>query len=122
MNGRNWGELVVWQASHEFVLMLHPFLNTLPIEERFALADQMRRAAYSVPANIVEGHAKGSLKEFNKYLYIARGSLEELKYFLLLSRDLNYLSSETYEQFNAKASKISAMINKLITSNKERME
>lgn len=119
---RNWTELVVWQASHELVLMLHPLLNTFPVEERFALADQMRRAAYSVPANIVEGHSRASLREFNKHLYISRGSLEELKYFLLLSRDLKYLSSETYEQFNAKASKISAMINKLIHANKERTE
>jgi four helix bundle protein len=121
MSGRNWTELVVWQASHELVLELHPFLQTLPADERFALADQIRRAAYSVPANIVEGHSKASLKDFNKFLYIARGSIEEIKYFLLLSRDLNYLSSETYELFNAKASKISSMINNLINSNKKRM-
>ena len=121
VRGRNWKDLVVWQASHDLVLALHPFVRSLPPEERFALADQLRRAVYSVAANIVEGHAGVSLKTFNKYLYIARGSVEEVKYFLLLSRDLGYLNPEAYEQFNAKASKISAMINKLIQSNKERM-
>ena len=118
---RNWTELVVWQASHEFVLSLYGFLKSLPVEERFALTDQLRRAAYSIPANIVEGHAKSSLKDFNKYLYISRGSVEEVKYFILLSKDLGYLSEETYTQFTTRLSKISSMLNNLIESNKKAM-
>jgi four helix bundle protein len=118
---RNWTELVVWQASHEFVLSLYGFLKSLPVEERSALTDQLRRAAYSIPANIVEGHAKSSLKDFNKYLYISRGSVEEVKYFILLSKDLGYLSEETYTQFTTRLSKISSMLNNLIESNKKAM-
>jgi len=118
---RNWTELVVWQASHEFVLNLHDFLKSLPVEERFALADQLRRASYSIPANIVEGHAKSTLKDFNKFLYISRGSTEEVKYFILLARDLGYLSDNTYSEFSTKLSKISSMLNNLIESNKKSM-
>ena len=118
---RNWTELIVWQASHEFVLSLHGFLKALPTEERFALTDQLRRASYSIPANIVEGHSKASLKDFNKFLYISRGSVEEVKYFILLSKDLEYLSEETYIQFAEKLSKIGSMLNNLIASNKKGM-
>lgn len=119
--GRNWEDLIVWQDSHAFVLQLHPFIRSLPAEERFALADQIRRAAYSIPANIVEGHAKSTLKEFNKYLYISRGSLEEVRYFLRLAKDLQYLSSETYEEMMRTTTKISKMLNRLITTNKEKI-
>ena len=118
---RNWTELIVWQASHELVLSLHAFIRSLPAEERYALADQLRRASYSIPANIVEGHSKASLKDFNKFLYISRGSLEEVKYFILLSKDLGYLSETSYHQFTEKLSKIGSMLNNLIASNKKVM-
>jgi len=119
--GRNWEELRVWQDAHAFVLELHPFIKSLPADERYALADQIRRAAYSVPANIVEGHSKGSLKDFNKFLYISRGSLEEVRYFLRLAKDLEYLGLETYEDMMNTTTKISKMINRLIVTNREKI-
>jgi len=91
-------------------------LKTFPFDEKFNIVDQMKRAAYSVPANIVEGHSKNTTKEFMKFLYISRGSLEELKYFFLLFKDLNYINLETYDNFCLKLSEISYLLNQLIKS------
>jgi four helix bundle protein len=106
----------VWQASHNLVLEIYNVLKKFPPEERFTLCDQIKRAAYSVPANIVEGHSKNSKKEFIKYLYISRGSLEELRYFLLLSFHLNYISEECYNNMENNCIYISKMLNGLLKS------
>ena len=83
----SWKDLVVWQKAHEMVLEIYRLIRSFPKTETYALVDQIKRATYSVPANIVEGHSKNTKKEFLRYLYISRGSLEELRYFFLLSRD-----------------------------------
>ena len=81
-------ELKVWQKSHELTLEIYQLTKIYPDEEKFGLISQMRRAAFSVPSNIVEGHSRRSQKEFKQFLTIARGSVDELNYFLLLSKDL----------------------------------
>jgi four helix bundle protein len=83
-------DLIVWQKAHEFVLRLYPFTERFPRAEIFALTAQMRRAAVSVPANISEGFGKRTTAEKLRFLNIAEGSLEESKYYLILSRDLHY--------------------------------
>lgn len=83
-------DLIVWQKAHQFVLDAYRLTAGFPACERFALSQQLRRAAVSVPANIAEGFGKQSRAEKNRYLNIAVGSLEESRYYLLLSQDLNY--------------------------------
>ena len=68
--------MLVWQKSHEIVLEVYRLTGNFPPTERYALVDQIRRAAYSIPSNIVEGHSKNSRKEFLRFLYIARGSVD----------------------------------------------
>ena len=114
--GRSWEQLLVWQKSHEIVLEVYRLTGNFPPTERYALVDQIRRAAYSIPSNIVEGHSKNSRKDFLRFLYIARGSLEELKYFWLLSRDLGYVRIENYSILTDKLSEISYLLNRLIQS------
>ena len=116
VNSRNWKDLIVWQKSHELVLELYKVLRTFPSEEKFAIVDQMKRAAYSIPSNIVEGHSKNSKKEFVRYLYISRGSLEEVKYFLLLSKDLHYINQDRFNNLSNKLSEIGFLLNQLIKS------
>ena len=73
----NFRGLIVWQKSHELTMEIYKLTSFFPSDEKFGLVSQMRRAAYSIPANIVEGHSRKSKKEFLQFLNIAKGSLEE---------------------------------------------
>ena len=90
MPARVFQELLVWQHAHRFVLAVYPFTATFPRSETYGLALQMRRAAVSVAANIAEGFGKRSRPEKARFFNIAEGSLEECRYYLILSKDLGY--------------------------------
>ena len=78
------------------------------------MTSQMRRAAYSIPSNIVEGKSRESQKEFKRFLVIAKSSTDELSYFLLLAKDLGYINQETYVILVDKSSHIASMLQNLI--------
>ena len=88
---KSFQDLLVWQKAMALVPVVYGLTKLLPREERFALGDQMRRAAVSVPANITEGHARRHTKEYLQHLSIARGSLAELLTLILLSERLGYV-------------------------------
>jgi four helix bundle protein len=114
--GVHWRNLRVWERSHALVLEVYRLTAKFPKSETYGLVDQLKRAAYSVPANIVEGQSRNTTKEYLAFLYIARGSLEELRYFLLLSHDLTFLEEETYNRIEKECGEISVMLNALIKS------
>jgi four helix bundle protein len=87
---RTFRDLVVWQKAHEFVLAVYRLTESFPDREKFGLSHQMRRAAVSIPANIAEGFGKRSQAEKARFLNIAEGSLEECRYYLILTHDLGY--------------------------------
>ncbi|HVL68997.1 MAG TPA: four helix bundle protein [Vicinamibacterales bacterium] len=87
-------DLVVWQKSHRLTLEVYRLTKTFPKEELFGLTSQMRRAAISVSANIAEGFAKKGKPDKARILNIAQASLEELRYYFILSKDLQYLKAE----------------------------
>lgn len=89
---RGFENLEVWQKSHKMVLESYKLTKTFPDEERFGLISQMRRSAVSVAANIAEGYRKKGRKDKLNFYNIAQGSLDELKYYLVLSKDLGYLN------------------------------
>jgi four helix bundle protein len=99
-------DLIVWQKAHEFVLQLYRFTERFPRAEIFALTTQMRRAAVSVPANISEGFGKRTTAEKLRFLNIAEGSLEESKYYLILSRDLHYGEVEELQKLLQSAARL----------------
>ena len=72
-------DLIVWQKAMDLTIEVYRLVKFLPREETYALSDQMRRAAVSIPSNIAEGHGRNSNKEFANFLSIARGSLTELR-------------------------------------------
>jgi four helix bundle protein len=114
--GNHWKDLLVWQKSHNLVKFIYKTLAGFPKDERFVLIDQIRRASISIPTNIVEGHSKSSGKEFIRYLYISRGSLEELRYLILLSHELGHISVNQYNIIENECKEISLMLNSLIKS------
>ena len=88
--------LDAWQAAHRFVLLIYRTTRRFPPEERFGLSSQLRRAAFAVAGNIVEGSAKKGPREFRRYLDIAVGSVAELRYTLLLIKDLALISDAEF--------------------------
>lgn len=87
---KSFQDLIVWQKSHQLVLLIYQYSETFPNKEMFGLTSQLRRAAISVPANIAEGFKKRGRLDKIRYLNIAHGSLEECRYYLILAKDLNY--------------------------------
>jgi four helix bundle protein len=111
-----WKDLIVWQKSHELVLAVYKATYDFPEKERFGLTQQIRRSSASVAANIVEGKSRKTDKEFLVFLYNSRGSLEESRYHLLLSKDLGYIDKEQFELLENLATEVSFLLNKLINS------
>ena len=94
---RGYRELIAWQRAMDLVPEIYSLVKKLPGEERYALGDQMRRAAVSIPANIAEGQGRQYPAEFARFLSIALGSLSELDTLLLVAQRLTYLTSEEVE-------------------------
>jgi len=86
-------DLVVWQKSHSLVLQIYRDSAIFPKSEMYGLTSQMRRAAVSILANIAEGFKKRGRADKARFMNIAQGSLEEIRYYLILARDLKYLDS-----------------------------
>jgi four helix bundle protein len=112
----NWRDLQVWKKSHLLTTCIYKITRDFPKEERYGLTSQIQRAAYSIPLNIVEGHSRKTVKEFLQFLNIARGSLEELRYLMILSRDINYISLQEAESLECSAAEIGIMLDALIKS------
>lgn len=112
-------DLEVWQEAHKLVLQVYRVTRSFPAEERYRLADQLCRAASSIPTNIAEGKGRGSQKDLLRFLAIARGSVEETKYHLLLAKDLGYLKPAVYQQLSEGYNRIGKMLNGLIAKIEE---
>ena len=107
-------KLRVWQKAHEVALDVYKLTANFPRQEQFCLTQQLRRAAISVPSNIVEGKARGFIKEYIRFLLIARGSLEEITYQILLAKDLGYLEEDVYHEFIGKTKELGKLLGGLI--------
>lgn len=90
MEIRSHKDLVVWQKSMDLVAEVYALSAKFPASERFRMVDQICRAAVSIPANIAEGHGRGTRKDYNHFISIARGSLAETETFVLLAERLGY--------------------------------
>ena len=91
-------ELLVWQKSHQFVLLVYQVTNRFPNYERIGLTSQFQRAAVSIPANIAEGYKKMGKADILRFINIAQGSLEECRYYVILSKDLGYITEDDANQ------------------------
>jgi four helix bundle protein len=107
---KSFRDLEVWKKSHQLVLEIYRITNTFPKDERFGIISQLRRAAYSIPANMAEGFGRRSTKELLQCLGIANGSLEEVRYFVFLSCDLGYMGKPEFEALEKKLNAIAQMM------------
>jgi len=104
-------DLIVWQKSHMLVIAIYTTTKLFPKAEVFALTNQVRRAAISIAANICEGYKKKTIPNQLNFINIAEGSLEEVKYYIILSKDLQYINDKTYEQLTNSAEEVGRLIN-----------
>jgi four helix bundle protein len=94
------------QKARQFVLAVYRLTESFPDREKFGLSHQLRRAAVSIPANIAEGFGKRSRAEKARFLNIAEGSLEECRYYLILTQDLGYGQTESLMSALEEASRL----------------
>jgi four helix bundle protein len=110
-------DLVVWQKAMDLAVEVYRLSACFPQDERFRLVSQIARAVSSVPANIAEGHARGSRKEYANFLAIAKGSLMETETFLTLAVRLNYLTQPQ----TSSAQQLITEVSKMMTSIRARL-
>jgi four helix bundle protein len=105
-------QLTVWTKSKEFALSVYRLvIPALPIEEKWAMATQLRRSAASVPANIAEGYGRYYFQDNIRFCYIARGSLQEVVSHLSLCLELGYINYEVFEELSQQARQILQLLN-----------
>ena len=116
MGYENYQKLIVWQKSMTLAKQIYLLTDLLPQKELYAMTNQLRRAAISVPSNIAEGHGRNSKAEFIHFLSISRGSVSELETQLLLCHDIGYFSQEQIESQLSLCDEIQKMLSKMITT------
>jgi four helix bundle protein len=107
---KSYRDLVVWQRSIQLSLAIYRLTAAFPLEERYGLSSQLRRAGVSVPSNIAEGYGRGSRKEYKQFLAIARGSTLEVQTQLTIARELGFCQQDQM----AKAESLSEEVSKML--------
>jgi four helix bundle protein len=111
---QSYHDLTVWRQAVELAVSSHRVAQHMPPVERFGLANQIRRAAVSVPANIAEGHARLHTAEYVNHLSIARGSLYELETHLVLAQRFGYLDETTLRAMLESSNEVGRLLNGLV--------
>ncbi len=116
MKSSDFRDLKVWQKAMELTVEVYSLVKLLPREETFALSDQMRRSVVSIPSNIAEGQGRESMKEFIRFIAVARGSLRELSTQVEICERVNYLDSSKTSNARNLIEEIDKMLNALANS------
>jgi four helix bundle protein len=110
VTSRGYRDLVVWQQAMDLVVISHRIADSLPARQRFALADQIRRAAISIPANIAEGYTRIHRGDYLRHLSIARASAGELDTHLLIVARLDYGDAELRDRALTLTDRVSRLL------------
>ncbi len=111
---RDYRKIDAWRLADDLTVAIYEQSRGFPREELYGLTSQLRRAAYSVPANIAEGSSRESQRDYLHFLYIARGSLSEAQYFLHLARRLGFLTEADANRLSTQARESFACLHGLI--------
>jgi len=115
-------ELDVWKKACRVAISVYKLTSKGRLAHDFALRDQMRRSVVSIPSNIAEGKERETVKELIRYLYIAKGSVAELKTQLFISCEIKYLDCEDYNKLEAQLQEVSAMLGSMIRTLKRQRD
>lgn len=107
---QDYRKLLVWQRAHKLVIDIYANSKGFPKDELYGVTSQLRRAAVSISANIVEGAGRKTKPDFARFLTISLGSTNEVEYFFLLSKDLGYLKDRDYESLNNQLIEVRKML------------
>jgi len=113
---KGYKKLEVWKKAHQFVILVYRYTKSFPGNEEYGLTSQLRRAALSVSANIVEGQVNTSKKEFLNFLNMANRSLVETEYLLEVAFELEYLTKDKYDELDALRYETGILLNGLSRS------
>jgi four helix bundle protein len=111
---RDYTKIDAWRFTDDLTVAIYERTRSFPRDELYGLTSQLRRASYSVPANIVEGSSRESKRDYLHFLYIARGSLSETQYFIHLARRLTYLTDAEAERLHTQTKQAFACLHGLI--------
>ena len=111
-------DLNVWKEGHTLVVMVYKITRSFPKAETYSIVDQMRRAASSITANIAEGFGRQTYKEKVQFYYQAKGSLAELKDFIFIAKDVDYLTEKDFNLLMEQAIVTSKLLQGFITKSK----
>jgi len=110
MREKSYTKIEAWKKAHELAIAIYKVTNDYPKSELYGLVSQLRRAALSVPTNIVEGFARRNQKVFNTFLDTTYGSLVEVDYLLTFSKDIKYLKDEEYAELDKQVDEVGGKI------------
>ena len=116
MKIKNVEELEAWQQAHALTLLVYRLTKKFPREELFGLLSQLRRSSSGVAANIAQGYGRRTTKELLHSFRIANGEVEETRYFCRLSKDLNLISEEEFEEVKQRCGSVSRLLSALARS------
>ena len=116
MSHERYKELEVWKEAYKLALRVYKITEQFPMEERFGLVQQLRRASVAVFTNLAEGHARGSRRDYAHFCVIARGSQAEVLSLLSFSRDLRLVGDTVWQELDDAYARVGRMLNGLVTS------
>ena len=113
---QHYRELIAWQKAMDLMLAVYGATNRFPPNEQFGLTNQVRRATVSIPSNIPEGQGRSTTKDFIHFLYVARGSLQEVETQITIAQRLDYFEDDGHTPLLARCQELSRILNGLIRS------
>lgn len=118
-NRGSYKNLIVWNKAMLLVERVYELTRTFPDYEKYGIISQIRRCSVSIPSNIAEGSRRGTLKDFNNFLYNAFGSGAELETQLEISLRLKYINQKKFREIDSLLEEIMKMLNKMISNFKK---
>jgi len=119
---KGYRELQVWNKGYQLTRMIFRITSTFPIEEKYGLVSQMRRSSVSIIANIAEGYGRNHISEYIQFISIAIGSSNELEVYLLISKDMGYISEKDFSESMPVHAEVSKMLHSLRLSLQEKRQ